>query len=380
VATGRPEDIATTARRDFLEPGVTLAEALANAPASVSGQGFVSNIGVLVPNQGGADAGYDDARREEGYWRAALDLNTVAAMQAYLRAYPAGAHANQARDLIAERVEKTPAEKAREAEARLVLSRAERRAIQEDLSLLGYDTHGIDGIFGRGTRSAIANWQRDQNFDVTGFLGSQQITRIDRQASRRAAELAAIAQQKQRELEAEDRAYWQSSGAAFGGRAGFCTAISIGIPTAFFADIAQLQLDAIARAKNKNLNKAERDAWDGAKTDNTVASYQAYLAAYPGGLFADEAAARIVKLENEAKHKAEIDAAKQAEEDLNLNKLARILVEKQLTHLEFHPGAVDGKFNNLTRRAIRKFQRTRGFPVTGYLSRQVIVRLIAEAG
>ena len=51
--------------------------------------------------------------------------------------------------------------------------------------------------FGRGTRTAITDWQKAQGFDATGFLTAEQITRLDAQAERRAAELEAEAETRE---------------------------------------------------------------------------------------------------------------------------------------------------------------------------------------
>ena len=64
------------------------------------------------------------------------------------------------------------------------------------MTLLDYNTRGIDGIFGRGTRAAISSWQTANSTDVTGFLNTDQITRLDAQAERRAAELEAEAERR----------------------------------------------------------------------------------------------------------------------------------------------------------------------------------------
>ncbi len=55
------------------------------------------------------------------------------------------------------------AARAEQDEAALRLTRDQRRQVQRDLSLMGYDTRGIDGVFGRGTRAAIAGWQSASN-------------------------------------------------------------------------------------------------------------------------------------------------------------------------------------------------------------------------
>ena len=91
------------------------------------------------------------------------------------------------------------------AESALNLSRGERRAIQENLTLLGYNTRGVDGIFGRGSRTAIGNWQKDNRFDETGYLPPEQISLIDAQAARRAADIAAEEEAARKKAEAERR-------------------------------------------------------------------------------------------------------------------------------------------------------------------------------
>lgn len=60
-------------------------------------------------------------------------------------------------------------------EATLNLSLEDRRAIQSRLSVLGYDTRGVDGVFGSGTRRAIRDWQTAQGDAVTGYLTAAQV-------------------------------------------------------------------------------------------------------------------------------------------------------------------------------------------------------------
>lgn len=59
-------------------------------------------------------------------------------------------------------------------EADLGLSRAQRQAIQAGLTRQGFDTRGVDGVFGRGTRGAIAAWQRANDVQPTGYLTAAQ--------------------------------------------------------------------------------------------------------------------------------------------------------------------------------------------------------------
>ena len=63
-------------------------------------------------------------------------------------------------------------------ETALGLTRSERQEIQRRLVLLGYDTRGVDGVFGKGSRAAIGEWQGGNEFPVSGFLDLNQIANL----------------------------------------------------------------------------------------------------------------------------------------------------------------------------------------------------------
>ena len=55
-----------------------------------------------------------------------------------------------------------------------LLSLAAKKELQEALKWAGYYNSVIDGVYGRGTRSAMANWQADQDVAATGILTTKQ--------------------------------------------------------------------------------------------------------------------------------------------------------------------------------------------------------------
>lgn len=59
-------------------------------------------------------------------------------------------------------------------EALMKMKSADRTEIQARLTLLDFDTLGIDGIFGPASRKAIADWQASRGFEPTGFLDNTQ--------------------------------------------------------------------------------------------------------------------------------------------------------------------------------------------------------------
>lgn len=64
----------------------------------------------------------------------------------------------------------------------LCLTYAERREVQQRLTLLGYDTRGLDGSIGLSTRRALAVWQPDQGRRASGYLTADQVRMLRRQS------------------------------------------------------------------------------------------------------------------------------------------------------------------------------------------------------
>ena len=60
----------------------------------------------------------------------------------------------------------------------LDLTIAERVDLQRRLIRLGYPANRTDGVFGPGTRRAIADWQADEGETVTGYLTADQVRLI----------------------------------------------------------------------------------------------------------------------------------------------------------------------------------------------------------
>jgi peptidoglycan hydrolase-like protein with peptidoglycan-binding domain len=64
----------------------------------------------------------------------------------------------------------------------LGLTYQERLEVQRWLTLLGFNTWGIDGAFGPNTRRSLASWQRSQRLRASGYLTADQFRALRRQA------------------------------------------------------------------------------------------------------------------------------------------------------------------------------------------------------
>ncbi|WP_461429188.1 peptidoglycan-binding domain-containing protein [Gymnodinialimonas sp.] len=386
VLAGAPDDLAAFATNYVLIPGTDMTEAVAQA-GNLRAFGFLSSTVPFVPQatvarppeqppvqppsptQPGAD--------ETALWNAALELDTVGAYRAYLARYPNGFFSVDARARV-NAFENDPTAIARAAEEALGLDRNQRQQIQRSLSILEYDTRGIDGIFGTGTRNAIRGWQASRGFTVTGYLDGPQVNALGQQAAVRAAELEEAARQAQEAQERADRAYWQVTGQ--GASEDGLRAYLDRYPDGLFAEQAEARLDEFERIARAEAEARDRAAWDVARTTDTVQALRAYLNENPNGAFRQQARARIDQLTGNGggltpQQIAQLEAQEAA---LNLPPVTRSLIEQRLTVLGLEPGRVDGRFNNRTRRAIRRYQQARGMDVTGYLNQAVVVRLLAE--
>ena len=98
------------------------------------------------------------------FWTEAQQADTAESYRNFALDYPNSPYAGEARRRLDE-IESDPIRMAEIAENDLGLTRDERRDVQRNLTLLEYNTRGVDGIFGPGSRSAIRNWQQSNQLE-----------------------------------------------------------------------------------------------------------------------------------------------------------------------------------------------------------------------
>jgi len=374
LITGDAGRIADFAARSLAARGQSLPVLLGDAP-DLAATGFLSTLVPFRPADPAAPPVRPAGPDAEGiFWQSTRAQGTPEAFDAYVARYPEGRFADLARTEAA-RIRSEPGREARLAEQALVLSRDDRRAIQRALSLLDFDPRGIDGLFGAGSRTAIAAWQKANAQPATNYLTREQVSQILAQADRRAAELEAAAALRRAESERQDQLYWNQTGAA-GDEAGLRAYLNR-FPDGIFAELAGERLTAIEAGRAAQAAEQDRAAWAVAEQGDAIASYQDYLSTFPQGAFAAEATARIEALTDAAAKDEDRQRWQTAEDALDLSDLSRSLIEGRLEALDLRPGPADGVFDEQTRRAIRRFQTLRNLDATGYLDQTTMVGLLA---
>jgi peptidoglycan hydrolase-like protein with peptidoglycan-binding domain len=334
IFAGTARGILSTLRGGLLEPGRSLAAVAGDLPSGVAAEGFLPGSVAFLPASG-----------EE-----------VRVLPEPVRPAPV-----QALDPEG-------------AEAALGLSREARRAVQRDLEILGYDPRGIDGIFGRGARAAIRSWQEDNGVPGTGFLTGNQVVLLQEQGAERSAALEAEAARRQADEDRRDAAFWNETGS--GGTETGLRAYLERYPDGLYAERARAALGPLEAARREQAAAADRQAWDAARADDTAPAYERYLSEYPEGAFRREAEARREALSGRESEDRAVAAARAEESAIAGNVIARLLIEQRLTQLGEDPGAIDGAFDEATRRALRRFQRARDLPATGFVSQATMARLL----
>lgn len=380
VAQGPSRPMQRWIGASVLSPGTSLFALAQAAPDQIQMSGFISKhvnfsdtVTAQVPQVKPAEV--TEAAKERAFWTSANNTGTAASFEQYLQRYPQGAFAADARARIAA-IRDTPEKRAEAGEAALSLNRDQRRDVQRDLSLLGFDPRGIDGVFGPGTRAALRAHQRSLDLPETGFLGERQLQRLQSDAAQRAETLAREAQERRDREEVQDRSYWDSVGR--GGDEAGVRAYLERYPDGVFADVAQQRLNQLDDDRRQQAAASERAAWDRVRAQDNVQAYNQFLTEFPEGSFTKTARARIAELQNDTSNKDAIDAARAEESRVAGNQVVRLLVETQLSQIGVEPGAVDGNFDAETRRAIRRFQQAADLPVTGFVTQATMVRLLAS--
>ncbi len=434
VVTGAVPAVSALVRIEMTQPGGDLMAQVA-ARDGLRVFGYQPRSLVLVAEAPAVPPTTPNALGEPAAWDAAKALDTADGYRAYLDRYPTGANAEAATAAIAS-ILAEPDRDARLAEEALALSRDQRRVVQQNLTTLGYDTRGVDGILGAGSRRAITAWQQQTGFPQNGYLTREQISSLDAQAQVRAQEIAAEQERQRQDALRLDQAYWNETGAR-GDVAGYRAYLNR-YPQGTYADFARSQLDAVDQANRAAQQAADDDAWRTARRGDSLASYRAYLSAFPRGEHATEARRKVAAFEAAAASAADTEAWNQAfgtgtiaafrqylrafpqgayraeantqiealsaptptptpapepepeptpapdpgadaEARLGLDRATREMVEARLVSLGLDPGAVDGEFDAQTRIAIAAYQSARGLGVTGYIDQLTLLRLLADS-
>ena len=387
VIAGTPEDLADLVFDDLLQPGVSLADAL-EGRQGIRPFGFVSDaVPFLAPLAAATPAPLPTvpapvsplvpSAEEIALWNAAQELGTAAAYRAYLARFPGGAFDGLARQRISA-IENDPIARAQAVEEALALTRDQRRTIQADLTVLGFDTRGVDGIFGSGTRGAIGSWQTSRSLAATGYVDATQIATLAEQARVRRAEIAEEERLAREAAEREDRAFWQISGQ--GAEREGAEAYLGRYPEGLFADQAR-----------QRLAQFDDGAWQGAQAAGTIGAFEGYLAAWPEGRHVAEARQALNALRGggagtplpsptgplpDFRPNPQLAAQENA---LNLPPITRSILEQRLAAIGLNPGRIDGQLDGLTRNALIAIQNARGLDVTGYFNQATVARLLAES-
>ncbi len=368
----------------FLQPGVSVEKVAGSVSGPTYVTGSVDDDFMLVdPPKPADDPGGLDTEIEITFWRTAERSGRREDYEAYLKRYPSGFFVELAKQRLGVKDDGTRDDDVPdvdpnvEAENDLNLSRIRKRKVQEFLNVLGFNPRGIDGIFGKGTRRALARWQLDRGYEETGFLTRPQLRQLRREGSAAVEQARLDAERKKREAEAADNAYWNVTGAT--GRANDLRNYLEKYPEGLHAADARQSLEKLAEAEADTLARDERRAFRRAKRRDTAEAYRDYLGQYPNGIFRDRALARLDEIEGAERKKAERRRLRAIENGLGLSPNDRISVEMRLRFLGYDVGPQDGKFDRRTRSAIRGYQKSRGINVSGFLNRPTIVRLVRDS-
>lgn len=430
----RMSDFAVTVVERFLSEGARTMDVARNVSAPIWATGGVDGSLTLVPRPTAVSNNSEVSQKIElAFWRSTEASGRRADYEAYLRRYPNGLFAEIARNRLGRTtttsdanpqptVIASSATRAAAAEEALRLSRDDRRQIQSDLTELGYDTNGVDGLFGRGTRGAVRAWQISEELPSNGYFDREQLRILAENAEILRAERQRAAEENSRRSTAEvyeqDEDDWRSSREVHT-YAGYQRYLKLH-PNGRYADEARQILAEADRT-------AEEELWAEVRRIDNTAAYANYLDRFPRGRYVRDAERRYNDLAiSERRQQAEIDAYARREqsawreaEQVNTPKSYRIFVEnypdgqyveeaqrrrqvlvegqrkdrekalglsrdewlsleKRLAVLGYKVGDINGKPGKTFRAAVKDYRRSRGLPVHSYVDRKFVRLLVKE--
>lgn len=246
----------------------------------------------------------------------------------------------------------------RAAELALGLSRSERAQVQADLNTLGYNVGSPDGIFGSGTRQALARWQVAHQRAGTGYLADGEQRLLRNEAAGRGGG-AAVDSNSQRNDAMDEQLMDLDRGERIA---------------------VQRKLTELGYSTNGT------DGGFGPATRRAIRAWQGDNGLKATGyLNADQLAQlrRQNRTGASANQAGALDDAEEArlavaESRLLTDTNTRRLVEQRLSALGLNPGNVDGQFTATTRNAIRRYQSAHGQTATGFVDSAMLTAMVGE--
>lgn len=307
---------------------------------------------------GGLTQGLITQEQDRAAYIAAQSANTVSGYRSYLARYPKGAYRTNAEQALARlgaAVEGSGAA-AVQVEARLGITYVQRIAVQRELTRLGYRTNGADGVWGRNTRNAIANWQSSRAEAETGYLTE--------------AQLRALLRSGTGMTPPDDTLPTGTLGGAE-------VEASLGLTRTERVTI-QRQLTSLG------YNAGVADGLWGSGTRAAIRAWQkanmktqsGYMTAAQVRLIGEQAGGTVTS-------NPMLDTARAAlleERLLGLNLAERVDIQRRLTRLGYNTYGSDGTFGGNSRRAIAAWQGDEGTTITGYLTADQVRLIRVETG
>jgi Caspase domain/Putative peptidoglycan binding domain len=137
------------------------------------------------------------------------------------------------------------------------------------------------------------------------------------------------------------------------------------------------------------VSEVELEFWRSIKDSNKVDELNAYLTSYPNGQFKSLALTRIATLQDGPSNTTRNlttgldpatftqEADQVSEDQIGLNKNQRRDIQRRLNGLGFETNT-NGRFDEETRRVIKRWQAARNYPATGYLNQLQHKALFSE--
>src|SRR5262249_2055450 len=280
--------------------------------------------------------------RENAVWDLAKNSSGLTAYEAYLKDFPSGRYANEARAVIG-------AIKQREEQARLrAVEDAAWEKAKGNGALQSYQEYLTAYPQGRYIESASAAigairlaeaekrrieeedaaWERAKSGarkqSYSDYIGAYPQGRFIAQARRSIAEFERLEEEKRR-IDREDAAWRQAKDANT--LAGYQAYLK-DYPAGRFAAEARNGVAEIERAAEAERHIAREDAaWTQAQQGGDIAAYQAYLSAYPQGRYVSAANEGLAEINRREQLKREDDTWARARQNANIATYQAYLAE-----------------------------------------------------